>query len=748
MALKITKLGFAILLILISGCGAGKKSSNPAPTVVAISGVAQGPLVSGSIVTAHDVDASLTPLPGVALSAYKISTNLGVFTASGVPASTVELTATGNYFDSVLNATSTVPVTLKSYVTSGDISWNVNILTTLAYQRIKTRVNTGETFLVARQKAENEVLNIFHIRDVRDIDNNPINFGNLDLEKGGNINGSDGHNLLAAISSSFVFGSSYDQLNATLSNFQTDIANNDGCINSTAIKNLLIKNARGVDTSTVASNLTSKYSATNTQYLPTDISNWLDQDNDGVVGKYQFTVAQARWNELHSFPTYTVGKSDSGALYKLSDDPTSNDPNSTAIIKVASDNSYKTFKLEEPFPVKEGDKIFVSRTPSVSHGSSIAYLQSTLPNDPPCKMAINSKFKLKTNELNVARFEFNPFVPVARLTTARAEHTATLLQDGRVLVVGGMVSGTNISATATVELYTPATNQWTVAASMKNARAGHTATLLNGGQVLVVGGDGAKRTAEIYDPLTNTWVSVDPPKYGRTYHTATLLPKTGAVLIVGGIVTVTPATVPSSIHTAELYTPSTNVWTPAGSMINARYKHTATLLSSNSDTVIIAGGINTDLAISSVEQYTPQNTWQSLKNMTTASFSHSATRLEPSGDILVVGGLGTDGTALLRTEKFNPSTNIWTSTADLTTSRFAHIAQLLPDGQVLVVGGVSDEGALLSSAELFHQNTGTGAWIPNGNMAYARKSFASILLNNNQILLVGGQGVKEAEVFE
>ena len=73
------------------------------------------------------------------------------------------------------------------------------------------------------------------------------------------------------------------------------------------------------------------------------------------------------------------------------------------------------------------------------------------------------------------------------MANARSQHTATLLQDGTVLVAGGEEAGSP-GVTASAELYNPATNTWSSAASMIDARVEHTATLLTNGAVLVAGG--------------------------------------------------------------------------------------------------------------------------------------------------------------------------------------------------------------------------------------------------------------------
>ena len=108
------------------------------------------------------------------------------------------------------------------------------------------------------------------------------------------------------------------------------------------------------------------------------------------------------------------------------------------------------------------------------------------------------------------------------LHTARSEHTATLLSGGRVLVVGGYFDRVQRSA----ELYDSATGTWTDGGRLNASRSGHTATLLLDGRVLVAGGYNDFRilaSAELYDPATGTWTTTGPLNSPRAVHTATLL---------------------------------------------------------------------------------------------------------------------------------------------------------------------------------------------------------------------------------
>ncbi|WP_207215833.1 Kelch repeat-containing protein [Pseudolysobacter antarcticus] len=89
-------------------------------------------------------------------------------------------------------------------------------------------------------------------------------------------------------------------------------------------------------------------------------------------------------------------------------------------------------------------------------------------------------------------------------------------------------------------------------------------------------------SAELYDPASNSWTAAASLTTARDFHTATLLPS-GKVLVAGGYVNVN-----STVGSAELYDPASNSWTSAGSLATARYSHTATLLPSGK--VLVAGG--------------------------------------------------------------------------------------------------------------------------------------------------------------
>jgi hypothetical protein len=106
------------------------------------------------------------------------------------------------------------------------------------------------------------------------------------------------------------------------------------------------------------------------------------------------------------------------------------------------------------------------------------------------------------------------------LDSPRRAHTATRLNDGRVLIVGGLATSSNSLQSA--ELFDPATG------NLNTARTAHTATKLNNGRVLVAGG--FTRTAERFDFATGTFTATAELSIGRTAHTANRLDN-GQVLV-------------------------------------------------------------------------------------------------------------------------------------------------------------------------------------------------------------------------
>ena len=324
----------------------------------------------------------------------------------------------------------------------------------------------------------------------------------------------------------------------------------------------------------------------------------------------------------------------------------------------------------------------------------------------------------------------------ADMIDARSGHTATLLPDGMVLVVGG--SGPN-GALASAELYDPASGSWTTTGSLIAARFWHTATLLRDGKVLVTGG-GARLdvwySAELYDPVSGTWTStanMSDSRWGG--HTATLL-RDGKVLVTGG-----------GSASSELYDPVSGTWTTTGDMVEQRSYHAATLLPDG--TVLVAGGGGPENSLATAERYNPDTgTWTATGPMGEGR-SYIDAWLLPDGTVLVAGGWAFSNgevTELASAERYDPASGTWTATGSLNrTHGRLPTGSVLRDGTVLLAGGCCAGVEYLASAERYDPISGT--WIATADLFQGRAGHTATLLLDGTVLVVGGYVGQDPEIL-
>ena len=313
---------------------------------------------------------------------------------------------------------------------------------------------------------------------------------------------------------------------------------------------------------------------------------------------------------------------------------------------------------------------------------------------------------------------------VADMTAARSRHAAARLLDGRVLIAGGLGSGSSILASA--ELFDPATGTFSTTGSMSTPRRNFTATRLLDGRVLVVGGyntSGSQylASAELYDPASGTWSSAGSLFTARYRHTATLL-SDGRVLVAGGENT-------NYLSLVELYTPAppsgAGSWASGPSLPSARARHTATLIADGA--VLVSGGESSSGDLDAATIYDPAtNAWLPAASMAGARSLHTSTLL-PDGDVLVAG---TSANA----ERYRVATNTWISVGPMPynpTTR-SHATAALPSGAALVTGGQ----ASTTGAALFYPESDTWAMAPP--MLAQRVDHVAVPLIDGRVLLAGG----------
>ncbi len=322
----------------------------------------------------------------------------------------------------------------------------------------------------------------------------------------------------------------------------------------------------------------------------------------------------------------------------------------------------------------------------------------------------------------------------------RTDFGLVTLDDGKALVVGGLYyTGSGYLTLAGCELYDPALGTWSSAASMNDIRRYPTATLLNDGQVLVVGGYDiinslSLASCELYDPAADSWSATGSVATGRDVHTATKL-DSGKVLVVGGY----NDTSGSILNSCEVYDPALGTWSSTPLLSDARFYHTATRLGDGR--VLVVGGQGVSGSLSGCEVYDPDtNSWSSTGSLNQARYGHAAVLLD-NGKVLVAGGYDSATSSYLSSsELYDPGTGLWTlTTGSLITPRYALTSNRLNDGRVLVAGGYyyGTTDNYLSSCEIY--DPGTDSWTAAPSLTDGgRELHSSVTLSDGSVLVTGG----------
>jgi hypothetical protein len=330
------------------------------------------------------------------------------------------------------------------------------------------------------------------------------------------------------------------------------------------------------------------------------------------------------------------------------------------------------------------------------------------------------------------------------LSQGRYSHTAVRLGDGRVLLIGGsrselvgeLVDGVYVyESLASAEVWDPATRLFTPAGSLKKARYGFTATLLADGRVLVVGGGtnpdspsppAEFPTAEIWDPASASFSAAGSLADARVEHRAILLAD-GRVLVVGGRRNDLGNT--QGIRSAEIWDPRTESFSAAG---QGPASSLALFLSDGK--VLAVGTPMSEPFGEGVHLWDPVEGSLSYIGHLEDSHSLGTATLLSDGRVLVVGGHPTG----LEAEVFDPATGSPSSAGHLIgegQNLYGITATLLLDGRVLIVGGGAESGGALA-AQVW--DPATSSFNLTGQHAEVRSYHSATLLADGRVLIVGG----------
>lgn len=272
----------------------------------------------------------------------------------------------------------------------------------------------------------------------------------------------------------------------------------------------------------------------------------------------------------------------------------------------------------------------------------------------------------------------------------RAAHHLITLNNGEVIAIGGFLL-------KSCELFNPASNSWRYIDSLETLKYfWDTATLLNDGRILVAGGYYFDRStlqnihykmSEIFDPITETWSFADSLEEGRSGHTATLL-NDGRVLVTGGQGNV------SDLNSCEIFDPITIQWSSISNLLHSRSFHSTVLLSDGR--VFVSGGVTPDSTLGTryCEIYDPvTDSWSEAGEMTVPRTSHKTLLLLDS-NVLITGGTFEPEVW----EIYYPKTLSVLYFDTLPVVVFEPELEMLPDGRIISMGGYTFDGMVVENS--------------------------------------------------
>lgn len=387
------------------------------------------------------------------------------------------------------------------------------------------------------------------------------------------------------------------------------------------------------------------------------------------------------------------------------------------------------------------------------------------------------------------------FAAVGDLNDPRAQHAATLLQDGRVLVTGG-IDGQGFLPGS--EVFDPATDSWERVEDLAptqqegfmlnavgdpTARRHHSAVILNDGRVLVAGGNGIERnqggnavlealvTCYTFDPTDNSFSRAADLTDARFLHQAASL-ESGDAIVLGGVSHPDPQQIP--LKTGERYDANADTWT-SFTLNVARSDGVAVEMFTTDDVLIYGGGEILDyptqnarllalMDISAQEPVIYNNSTSRLGPAPASAFSGKP-RVDVggvamnNGDALFAGGRIVDAnptplvmddsrlyslqymtpqvTVVDTTERYDVRTQAFVQGPTLNIARWgARCAQLGTTSDVLIVGGLDQNNDLLATCEVY--GVLRDAIMGTVDMNTPRQQFTATSLQDGRVLVAGG----------
>ncbi|UJR16713.1 hypothetical protein I4U23_003613 [Adineta vaga] len=324
-------------------------------------------------------------------------------------------------------------------------------------------------------------------------------------------------------------------------------------------------------------------------------------------------------------------------------------------------------------------------------------------------------------------------------TTARINHGAVLLGNGKVMVCGGRSDPVRIDLTySSCEFYSKPNMGWELGAQMNQRRVSYSLdAIVNGTKALAAGNSivySSSNQSEIYDSQTNQCsYTSNSLSLARQLHSSTVL-KNGQVLIVGGKKISSVAI--SSISIVDLYDASTNSFLSQNNLQTPRLRHEATLLSDGSSVLVTGGVDNKGICVASAEIYAA-SVWSYTNTMVIPRSYHRSISL-PDGNVLITGGIVNMSSFLTTSsaELYHVATGTFSLIQPMIYKRVGHTLTLLPSGKVLAAGGI-DQITNISPSVCELYDPISGQWNITRSLNLFRDGHATVLTNNGVLIISG-----------
>ncbi len=322
------------------------------------------------------------------------------------------------------------------------------------------------------------------------------------------------------------------------------------------------------------------------------------------------------------------------------------------------------------------------------------------------------------------------WVAAGALNDHRVGTQLVRLGTGEVLAVGDdLLCEIENAETGTAELWGPDTAAWRMAAPLPAQRNGIMLVAAADGDALITGGASseyvAKSSTVVFDHRTQEWSRSGLLNTARMAFAAAALPD-GRVLVAGGLL-IDVSREGGALSSAEIWDPDTGGWAAIDWMSSPRLGAVAVTLSDGR--VLVAGGVpewGGDDPLVSVEIYDPSDNHWSPAGTLSAPRSRFSMIAIPDGGALVVGGETSQPTSIV--ERFDPSTGTWAPTDDFDASGRRPAMAVLADGRVLAVAG----------ARTAIYDPEARIWTESEPIPDQRNDATAVLLEDGSVLVAGG----------